>query len=618
MISFFDPASEYHLYPKGAQAAGTSLRLRVVFPRSFGVRYCDLVIEEDGSDRLVLPMTWEQTDGYEESWVIDYTPDHPAPLFYGFEYENAWGRTVLRHTEKDLRGEICGTVPWQLTVYSPDFRTPAHVKGGIIYQIFPDRFYNSGEPKRNVPSDRCLRNDFDGLPVWQPDKNGKIRNNDYFGGDFRGMTEKLGYLESLGVNIVYLNPICEAHSNHRYDTADYLRPDPLLGSAEDFREFCEECHKRGISVILDGVFSHTGDDSVYFNKYGRYGDSGAFSDPSSPYRKWYTFKKDGSYLCWWNITTLPEVNEEDPDFLRFITGENGVIDHWLSLGADGFRLDVADELPDLFIDEARKAVKRNGPEKYLLGEVWEDATNKISHGGRRRYLLGQQLDGVMNYPFRSTIIDFLLKGSAEDFMRDINTIVENYPPEAMNACMNHLGTHDTERILTVLSGIRCEGLSRARQASVTISPETLRHGIKLLKAAMCINYTLPGIPSVYYGDEAGMTGCKDPFNRACFPWGRENGEILAFAQELGRIRRSSDVLREGAFCPVSAVLGCIAYVRYQDGLPRLLTIVNKNPDGIEYRLPDDLKNMHCLIGGRKTEDGAGVLIDAETAVILSD
>lgn len=617
MMTFFDPANKYFRSFRGAAAAGTSLRLRVVLPRNFGVRYCFLVITADDREPFYIAMTWEATDGETESWITEYTPDRPALLFYHFQYENAWGKTELKHAPSSLLGEIRGALPWQLTVYDPAFRTPDRFKGGIIYQIFPDRFYNSGTEKQNVPSDRILRNDTDALPYWRPDAKGEIRNNDYFGGDFRGITEKLGYIASLGTTCIYLNPVCEAHSNHRYNTADYRKPDPLLGTEEDFSLLCRKAHELGMAVILDGVFSHTGDDSIYFNKYKRYGDGGAYNDDASPYRAWYTFKKNrDDYDCWWNISTLPEVREEDGSYLDFITGEDGVIAHWLSLGADGFRLDVADELPDVFLDRVRTAVKRAGEEYYLLGEVWEDATNKISHGGRRRFLLGRQLDGVMNYPFRKAILSFLLDGNAERFMRGICSVTDNYPKEALDISMNHLGTHDTERVLTVLSGIRCEGMTREQQANISIPHEVYEHAVRLMKMAVFINYCLPGIPSVYYGDEAGMTGAKDPFNRACYPWGRENTELLGFMRFAGELRRNAPVLKKGGFYPLSAALGCAAFLRYEPGLPRIALIANKNTEEITYMLNPDMADMRPLTGEKKIP--GGIVIPPETAVILSD
>ena len=617
MYKPFDPTISYFKSRQGAVAAGETLRFTVIFPRDFHVSYCWLAVNEDGRDTCYHPMTWGSTDGWEENWFIDFTPDHPAPLFYHFEYENVWGRTYVRHDDDSLIGSFCGQHEWQLTVYDPAFATPEGVKGGVIYQIFPDRFCNSGSKKENVPADRVLRDDWGGLPCWRPDKHGKIKNNDYFGGDLQGVTEKLDYIKSLGTTVIYLNPIAEAHSNHRYDTADYLKVDPLLGTEEDFKTLCAEAHQRGMKVILDGVFSHTGADSVYFNKFGRYGKGGAYNDKRSPCRGWYFFgRTKNDYKSWWNIDILPEVDENDPSFTEFITGPGGVIDHWLNLGADGYRLDVADELPDEFIDRVRAAVKRNGQEKYLLGEVWEDATDKISHGGRRRFLLGSQLDGVMNYPFRNAIVDFLLTGDAEAFMAAVYAITDHYPPQALHVCMNHLGTHDTERILTVLSGIDCEGMTREEQAGLTVPPEDYARAVRLFRMAVWINYTLPGIPSVYYGDEAGMTGGKDPFNRGCFPWGKEDPVTLNLIRSAGNFRKNQTVLKSGGFYPISAAEGCAAYLRYAPGMARVFVAANRNDHEIEYRLHDDMRDMEPVIGGTKV--WGGVVIPPETCAVLVD
>lgn len=616
-FSPFNPTLECHKSITKASAAGTSLRLRVVLPRNFGVTACFLVLSEDNKSDTYIPMTWESTDGVTEWWYTDFCPERPALFFYRFAYNSAWGHTPIGRAAKDIAGEIGSLQKWQLTVFDRDFKTPDWVKGAIIYQIFPDRFCCSGEKKENVPEDRILHTDFASLPCYKPDENGIIRNNDFFGGDFKGIESKLDYIKSLGVSLIYLNPICEAHSNHRYDTADYLSPDSLLGTKEDFISLCNEAHKRDIKIILDGVFSHTGADSIYFNKFNRYATTGAYQSEGSEYYSWYTFKSyPDKYNSWWGIDILPEVNENSPSFTEFITGENGVIDYWLSLGADGFRLDVADELPDEFLDNIRIAVKRNGADKFLLGEVWEDASNKISGGGRRRFLLGKQLDSVMNYPFRDALIDFLLTGSAESFMDKITEICRNYPPEALHTMMNHLGTHDTERILTVLSGINCEGKNRDWQAQVQIPQTNLQRGIKLLKMALSIIYTLPGVPSIYYGDEAGLTGCKDPFNRRFYPWGRENTEILDFQRFMGNFRCNSKAFTTGEFIPLSATLGCVAYMRYLEGEKRIAAIANKNPKEITYWLNWDMKEMQVVTGGEKIN--GGVIIPAETCVILTD
>ncbi len=612
----FDPSKLWHKSISGAVAAGSSLWLRVVLPRDFGVTSCSLILSEDGKKDKKIPMVWDNTDGIEEWWQVEISLPEPKLLFYRFQYENAWGKTDIGCTEKSHLGEICSVNKWQLTVYSPEFSTPDWIKGGIIYQIFPDRFCFSGEKKENIPSDRIIRNDWGGTPVYLPDEKGIIRNNDYFCGDFKGIESKLPYIASLGVNCIYLNPICEAHSNHRYDTADYKKPDSLLGTIEDFTSLCNKAKEMGIRILIDGVFSHTGADSVYFNKYGRYKTEGAYNCPDSPYRSWYKFKNDGTYESWWGIDILPETQEENASFCDFITGENGVIDFWLKAGASGIRLDVADELPDSFLDKVRIAVKRNGKDNFILGEVWEDATNKISHGGRRRFLQGKQLDSVMNYPVRQAIIDFLLTANAEKFMHSVFSITENYPPEALNCLMNHLGTHDTERILSLLSGVNCEGKDRASQANIKISEYNLKKGIKLLKSALVMCYTLPGVPSIYYGDEAGLTGCKDPFNRGCYPWGNENTEIQGFIKTLGELRNNHKVLKDGAFYPISATLGCVAYLRYKEGQKRIFTVINKNPEAITYYLNPDMLEMKAILGGARF--GSGVIVPGEGFAILSD
>lgn len=617
MLEPFNAARDYHKSTIGSVAAGTSLRLRVLLPRGFGVTHVDLVVKRDGMNGEYHSMTWESTDNVNEWWFTNVTFNETGAYFYHFEYDTAWGRTFIKRIGLSQSGSIDGDGDWEQFVYPDNMQTPDSFAGGVFYQIFPDRFCNSGEPKKGVPSDRLLRTDWGNTPVWRPDEKGIVHNNDFFGGDFNGITEKLPYLASLGITCIYLNPVCEAHSNHRYDTADYMHSDPLLGTPEDFKRLCETAHSLGIKILIDGVYSHTGADSIYFNKYGRYGSGGAYNDENSPYRQWYSFGKSrDDYKGWWNFDTLPEVNEENAAYIEFITGENGVIDRWLSLGADGIRLDVADELPDSFIERVRTAVKRHGEDKLLLGEVWEDASCKISHGGRRRYFCGNELDSVMNYPFRTAVTDFLLTSDAQRFMDSVMSIYLNYPPKIMNLCMNFLGTHDTERILTVLAGVNCDGMSRLSQSRLSYSPETLGHAKKLLRAALCMLYTLPGIPCVYYGDEAGLTGGKDPFNRGCYPWGGEDRELIGFHKMLGAFRKDADVLSDGGFYPLSSSLGCVAFLRYKQGARRVACIVNKNPDAIGYILNPDMQDMHAFCGGENT--GGTVLIPPETACILTD
>lgn len=586
----------------GSTAAGDSLRLAVLMPRSFSCCKVTLVYHKDGEGEQYRDLYWCGMNGTnEEWWDITLTFDTDGLYYYHFTYETAFGRGNIY-----LRSNGCGTfapdgAEWQQTVYKKEYETPDWVKGGIMYQIFPDRF-NVGVPAtENIPEDRVIHKSTEELPVWEPDKNGKILNNDYFGGTLDGIKEKLPYLSSLGVNILYLNPIFEAHSNHRYNTADYTKTDPMLGTEEDFKELCLAAEKYSIKIILDGVFSHTGSDSVYFNREGRYGSGGAWNDENSPYRDWYTFNEDGTYESWWGINTLPETKENTPSFIEFITGNNGIAEKWLQNGASGFRLDVADELPDLFLDEFRKCVKALNKDHLIIGEVWEDATNKVSHGGRRRYLLGDQLDSVMNYPFASAILTFMRYGVAESFMESVVSVCENYPKQALNCLMNHIGTHDTARILTSLINDSVEHKPRNIQVNCRLTDEEYSKAKKLLKTASVLQYTLPGFPSLYYGDEAGMQGGGDPFNRGFFPWGKEDKELTEWYTRLGKIRRSCESLKDGAFQPYSAMLSCVAYIRRCKN-EAIFVIANRNFHEIDYYLPEEFQNKPELISGKDSTD----------------
>ena len=402
------------------------------------------------------------------------------------------------------------------------FQCPRWMTEGVMYQIFPDRFARSknySAPSMN--KDYILREDWGGTPNHLPDEKGLIKNNDFFGGNLQGIVEKLPYLQDLGVTVIYLNPIFEAYSNHRYDTANFMKIDPLLGTEDDFRELCSNAKKVGMRVIIDGVFNHTGSDSVYFNKYGRYPEVGAYQSKNSPYFNWFRFiEYPDIYESWWGIDTLPHVNETDPDYMDFILNNtDSVIRHWLTCGASGFRLDVVDELPDEFLDRFRKVVKEYDEDAVIIGEVWEDAATKVSYGQKRRYFSGDQLDSVMNYPLQKGIIDFL-NGviSGKQLSQIVEGLMQNYPETVFYGLMNILGTHDTPRILTVFD----EQGGEAQQK---------------LFAAILIWALMPGIPCIYYGDEIGMEGGRDPFNRGCFVFEKGNREIFLHYKKLMAFRK---------------------------------------------------------------------------------
>ncbi len=555
-----DPACKS---PLGAVKAGEAVTftLRVDPRQDHAVPR--LVIAQDGRPAVHHEMQPAGTgaDGM-SAYTFTLHPEQAGLYFYHFDlywdfrklYRGPLGEAVMSWTEGRS---------YQLTVYETDFTTPEAFRGSVIYQIFPDRFYES-KPHTSLPfADRVYRTNKQGEPYFWPTEQGGDLNMDYFGGDFAGIQEKLPYLADLGVGWIYLNPIFEAHSNHRYNTADYLKADPLLGTNEEFSALCAQAQKYDIRIILDGVFSHTGADSIYFNKEGRYGWGGAYHDPESPYRSWYDFSDEYpcGYRSWWGFDTLPEVNENDPAYRRFICGRGGVIDTWLSLGASGFRLDVADELPDSFIEEIRRAVKAHGQDKLLIGEVWEDATNKIAYDQRRTYLLGRGLDSVMNYPFRSAALDFAAGVDTKQVADGILSICENYPKPALDCLMNFMSTHDTERALTALADEPSEGRSRYWQSGRRLDYPQYEHGIRLLLLAYAMIFTLPGVPSIYYGDEIGMQGYRDPFNRAYYNWNSTEKRLRPVFRQLAELRRDCDAFLDGDFRLTGAQGDILQYQR---------------------------------------------------------
>lgn len=562
MDHLFNSLDSAYKTPRGAVRAGEPLRLALTIPEHYGFVEPRLVLTKDGGAPVEYRMDFKGCVEGVNHFRLSLTLDEAGLYFYYFDLYSDFRKLYRGELGEAVLSWTAGAC-WQLTVYEADFATPKALRGGVMYQIFPDRFFE-GRPHQVMPfADRVYRANKQGEPYFWPNEQGGQLNLDYFGGDFEGIRKKLGYLQELGVTWIYLNPIFEAHANHRYNTADYLNADPLLGTNEEFTLLCREAKEKGIRIILDGVFSHTGSDSLYFNREGRYGQGGAYHDPNSPYRSWYDFDKKYpcGYRSWWGFDTLPEVREDDPAYRQFICGRDGVIDTWLSRGASGFRLDVADELPDDFIESIRKAVKAHGPDCYLLGEVWEDATTKEAYGVRRTYLLGKGLDGVMNYPFRNAILSFLRGGSALSSAEQLTAICEHYPAPALHALMNHLGTHDTERILTALEDEPAEGRDRYWQSGRRLPKPKYDHGIRLVRLAYAMLFTLPGVPCIYYGDEVGMQGYRDPFNRAYYDWDSTENRIKPLLRQLAKLRKECDAFWEGDFRVTRADGGLLQYRR---------------------------------------------------------
>lgn len=534
MSTYFDSRDPACKSPFGAVPCGTEVSFAVFCTDEENIVSGALHVTEEFAGReQTVPLTLSGG-----AWRCVYAaPRRP---------ELAWYRFSLRRSS----GETVTLAQRQLTVYEEYGAAPDWFGRGVSYQIFPDRFCRSRVPDpAGLVGDRTVHENWQDTPEFRPDERGEIRNRDFFGGDLAGIISKLDYLKSLGVTTLYLNPIFEAASNHRYNTADYMAIDPMLGTAEDFRALCREAHARGMRVLLDGVFNHTGSASRYFNADGFYPELGAAQSKDSPYYNWYHFTHwPDSYDAWWGIKTLPAVEENQASYRDFIIrSEDSVVRHWLRCGADGWRLDVADELPDDFIVELRQAMDAEKPDCLLLGEVWEDGSNKIAYDRRRKYLLGRETHGLMNYPFRTAALDWLCGGDAAAFRESMEQLRENYPSPAFYSAMNFLSTHDTPRILTLLGGEPTPA-DKAERAAARLSPAGRELARRRLMLGALLLYTFPGSPTVYYGDEAGMEGYEDPLNRRAFPWGAEDEELLRWYRKLGQLRGGRPSLQRGDIC----------------------------------------------------------------------
>ena len=578
MRILFDSKKAEFKIPFGCVAPGQTVTLHLHIPTAVSAWKVEIVLcYEDGSPARYHEMYRIEQRGAYDIYEGDFSLFAPGLHFYYFQIHAPHGMFRLFKQGDDTNMEE-GDL-WQISCISPDFTTPDWAKGAIIYQIFPDRFHRSGKCNltgklRPYTVHRHWDEDVD----WAPDENGIVHNNDFFGGNFRGITEKMDYIASLGTGIIYLNPIGKAFSNHRYDTGDYKIPDPMLGTEADFRDMCDAAHARGMKVILDGVYSHTGSNSLYFDREGTFGGNGAYCRQDSPFYHWYTFYQwPNNYHSWWNFDTLPTVNKMHPDFIRYvITDEDSVVAHWMKLGADGFRLDVADELPDEFIRMIHDRIREINPEALLMGEVWEDASNKTAYNHRRRYFTNAELDSIMNYPFRTAILNFMRgRDDGRGFKETVMSIVDNYPSQVVACNMNLLGTHDTPRILTALVD-DFDG-SREEKARRRLSRNQLEVARDRLMMASFLQYTLPGCPSLYYADETCMEGYKDPFNRRTYPWGREDTEILGHFRCLGKLRTRNIALRLGDIRFTVASDRHLAYTRSAQG-QTLSIYVNRSGD----------------------------------------
>ncbi len=552
----------------GAFPESDTLKISLEVPRCFGLSSPMLEIyADDTKEKTLTPLVWASLSGDCEIYKTELclgelcAPCHSGLFFWTVVSESIFGKIRFSYDEFSYFPKISAENDkhdsFVLTVYEDSFTTPDWLKGGMIYHIFVDRFCKGSRP---VPcrSDAIMNENWDDYrPQYAAYPGGEVANNMFFGGTLYGVAEKLDYLESLGVTCIYLSPIFEAYSNHKYDTGDYEKIDEMFGGDEALDILIAEAKKRNISIILDGVFNHTGDDSKYFNRKSRYKNLGAYNSPDSPYFKWYSFSSyPDKYRCWWDIKVVPAVDTKNPSYDQYINGEDGIIAKYLKKGIAGWRLDVADELNEVFLENLRARARETDENALILGEVWEDASIKIAYSSRRKYFRGRELDSVMNYPLRTGIIKFVTTGNADELFSATAGLYSHYPKKVSDVLMNFLGTHDTERILSVL-GSGCPDMTNEEKSHYKMPEKCREKGEKLLKLAYTLLAFLPGIPSIFYGDEAGIEGLSDPFNRATFPWGRENKSLTEFYREIGALRRGENL----------ASLCTDGYLKVSEGLP---------------------------------------------------
>lgn len=435
---------------------------------------------------------------------------------------------------------------------SVNFRVPDYAKGAMMYHVFVDRFCKgrseilSKMPRRNIHEswDEDIQVGPDGEGVW---------NNDFYGGDLKGIEEKLDYLMSLGIDIIYLSPVAFSQSNHRYDTADYMEVDPYAGCNDDLKSLCDAAHEKGIKIILDMVFNHTGNDSKYFNEYKTFDTDGAFNNPDSLYSKFYRKRYENGkvlYDYWWGMKNLPVCDGFSKEWREYITGVGGVIDHWFSLGIDGVRLDVADELLDEFIELIRVSVKRNKEDAFILGEVWKNPMRM-----NRGYIeSGKGMDSVMNYPLIDALIRYINYKDAYKLDGVIREILTEYPKDTINTLMNFTSTHDISRLINIFGCNEFQEYGEwawntldndnVKDSSKILNKYQYNRGKMLSELYVFILTFLPGILSIFYGDEVGVQGLGNLANRKPYPWGSEDMELLEYFRYVGSIRKKESFLKE--------------------------------------------------------------------------
>ncbi len=667
---------EAYRAPFGAVKEGKTVTLRLAAKKD-DVTKADLYIKNQntGTSKLISMEKAATNDG-KDFWEAKVTPEEKG--LYGYKFIVRDGSAKAEYGEDTKQGAAGKAVDtnaelYQLTVFDPGYETPDWMKEAVVYQIFPDRFNNGNEENDDaketargpepiehqewgeLPDNPRLSDSagYDGDKIW---------SNDFFGGDIEGIQKKLDYIQSLGVNTLYLNPIAKAASNHKYDATDWKTIDPMFGTPEEFKAFTDELEKRDMHLIMDGVFNHVGDDSIYFDRYGKYDVVGAYEYWSRIYdlmnnknmsekdakvearkqlekegqtfndeygfHNWFNIKNEKvkdengkeryDYQAWWGYDSLPEIKSVEGDAVDYdselnnakfsdyiMYDKDSASKSWLTNGASGWRLDVANEVDMEFWREFRDELKseemagagatlKDGEEPLILGEIWDDAS---------KYFLGDQYDSVMNYRFEGAILDFLKNGNAASTDEKLMAVQEDYPDEAFHALMNLMGSHDTPRAIYVLGG----GTDTYERAEFDPNYDH-ELGVQRLKLAAVLQMGYPGAPTIYSGDEAGVTGSKDPDDRRTYPWGDENADLVKHYQAAGAVRtENADLLAYGKLTTLHADGDVYAFARTNDDGAAIIA-VNRGTKSqmIELDVKDVVKNKISFTDGLAKDDSVTV------------
>lgn len=537
----YDSWQKQYKTPFGAIQANTLVTWAIAIDQP--VQEADLWLTKLNEDPVAYPMNYnDETQvrvGSSGLYNYYFAIKQNNQMFY--VDQGLFGQGRLRQDDHNLK-------QYQLICYERKVPQVDWYDQGVVYQIFPDRFAN-GNPYGEVTGRK--KNSFlyateEDTPYYVKNSRGEITRWDFFGGNLAGIRKKLPYLKKLGVNTIYLNPIFLATSNHRYDTVDYMKIDPMLGDEDDLRGLIHDLHQNGMHLLLDGVFNHVGQESIYFQE--------AIKDKSSHYYSWFNFiDYPEKYQSWWGVSSLPEVNKSNPEYQDFIYGDHGVLAKWMKDQVDGWHLDVADELPMDFLRNIRNRLMKENCQ-VMIGEVCGDASDKFVNSEYRPYTFGDNLTGVMNYPVRNFIVGLLTSenNDAEIALMNKLALVEHYPTNFLRNCLNNIGTHDTVRIKTAL-----------------------QNDEKLVLLALGLMFMLPGVPCIYYGDEAGLIGDKDPDNRRFFPWGRESRSLIAQVSKWINVRKQNPVLVKSKIGFLHIATGINAIVRYDEKVI-MVYCINKN------------------------------------------